>query len=65
MTFSKILIAVERPPLALKVAETGFTLARKLQAQVVLVHVNAPALLYGTDAAMPVEQIEGQNDGSG
>ncbi|MEM9817748.1 MAG: universal stress protein, partial [Cyanobacteria bacterium P01_D01_bin.6] len=58
MTFAKILIAVERPPLAFKVAETGFALAKALQAQVTLVHVNAPALLYSTDSAVPVEQIE-------
>ncbi len=60
MTFSKILIAVEQPPLAFKVAKTGFALARTLQAQVILVHVNAPALLYGTDSAVSVEQIESQ-----
>lgn len=58
MTFSRIMIAVERPPLAFEVAETGFALAKALQAQVILVHVNAPALLYGTDSVVPVEQIE-------
>ena len=58
MPFSKIMIAVEKPPLAFKVAETGFALANALNAQVYLVHVNPSALLYTPDSGMSVTQIE-------
>ncbi len=58
MPFSKIMIAVEKPPLAFKVAETGFALANALNAQVYLVHVNPSALLYIPDSGMSVTQIE-------
>ena len=47
MTFSKIIIAVEKPPLAFKVAQTGFSLAKSLQARVHLIHVVDPALTVG------------------
>ncbi|MGK7916636.1 MAG: universal stress protein [Prochloraceae cyanobacterium] len=47
MTFSKILIAVEKTPLAFKVAQTGFSLAKSLQARVDLIHVVDPALTVG------------------
>jgi nucleotide-binding universal stress UspA family protein len=58
MPFSKIMIAVERLPLAFKVAETGFSLAKALGAQAILVHVNTPALLYSPDSGMSVDKIE-------
>ncbi|MDJ0900625.1 MAG: universal stress protein [Xenococcus sp. MO_188.B8] len=58
MPFSKIMIAVEKPPLAFKVAETGFALANALNAQVYLVHVNPSALLYTPDSGMSETQIE-------
>ncbi len=58
MPFSKIMIAVERPPLAFKVAETGFSLAQAMGAEAILVHVNAPAMLYSPDSGMSVESIE-------
>ena len=58
MPFSKIMIALEKPPLAFKVAETGFALANALNAQVYLVHVNPSALLYTPDSGMSVTQIE-------
>jgi len=52
------MIAVEKPPLAFKVAETGFSLAKALDAEAILVHVNASALLYTSDSGMSVAQIE-------
>jgi len=58
MSFSKLMIAVEKPPLAFKVAETGLALAKNLNAQVYLVHVNPLALEYAPDSAMSVAQIE-------
>jgi nucleotide-binding universal stress UspA family protein len=58
MQFSKVLIAVERPPLAFKVAEVGFSLAKSLAAQVMLVHVNASALLYSPDSGLSPQQLE-------
>ncbi len=58
MPFNKIMIAVENPPLAFKVAETGLALANALNAQVYLVHVNPSALLYTPDSGMSETQIE-------
>ena len=52
------MIAVENPPLAFKVAETGFALANALNAQVYLVHVNPSPLLYTPDSGMSATQIE-------
>ena len=52
------MIAVENPPLAFKVAETGLALANALNAQVYLVHVNPSALLYTPDSGMSETQIE-------
>ena len=58
MPFSKIMIAVEKPPLAFKVAKIGFALANVLNAKVHLVHVNPSALLYTPDSGMSETQIE-------
>ena len=58
MPFSQLMIAVEKPPLAFKVAETGLALANNLKAQVYLVHVNPLALEYTPDSGMSVAQIE-------
>lgn len=58
MPFSKIMIALEKPPLAFKVAETGFALANALNAQAYLVHVNPSALIYTPDSGMSATQIE-------
>lgn len=60
MPFSTLMIAVERPPLAFKVAATGFALAQALKAQVILVHVNPPALLYSSDSSLSPTQLESQ-----
>ncbi|MEO1148751.1 MAG: universal stress protein [Cyanobacteria bacterium J06638_22] len=57
MPFSKLMIAVEKPPLALKVAETGFALANALNTEVILVHVNPSALLYAPDSGMSPAQL--------
>ena len=58
MSFSTMMIAVEKPPLAFKVAEAGFALASDLNARVYLVHVNPLALEYAPDSVMSVAQIE-------
>jgi nucleotide-binding universal stress UspA family protein len=48
MSFSKILIAVDQPPLAFKVYQTGLALAESLGATVNLIHVVDPALAMGS-----------------
>jgi nucleotide-binding universal stress UspA family protein len=61
MSFSKVLIAVENVPLALKVARTGFLLAESLKAQVALVHVVDKSLAVGDiDAGILPEQALAQ-----
>lgn len=54
------MIAVEKPPLAFKVADTGFALAKALNAQVLLMHINPPALLYSPDSGISPDQIKYQ-----
>ncbi|ELS05244.1 universal stress protein UspA-like protein [Xenococcus sp. PCC 7305] len=54
------MIAVEKPPLAFKVADTGFALAKALNAQVLLMHINPPALLYSPDSGTSPDQIKYQ-----
>ena len=58
MPFSKIMIAVEKPPLAFKVAKTGLALANRLKAQAILLHVNPPALTYSPDSGMSPAKLE-------
>jgi hypothetical protein len=48
MPFSKILIAVDQPPSAFKMYQTGLALAEALGATVNLLHVVDPALEMGS-----------------
>lgn len=57
MTFSKVLIAVDRVPLALKVARQGILLGEDLQAQIALIHViDSSHALGNIDAGILPEQ---------
>ena len=47
---SKVLIALDYNPTAQKVAEAGFSMAKSMNAEVVLMHV-ITCLLYTSDAA--------------
>lgn len=44
----KILIALDYEPLAQKIAETGYELAKKLEAKIVLVHVVSDVVYYSS-----------------
>ena len=44
----KILIALDYNPTAQKIAETGFSLAKAMNAQVVLLHVIADPVYYSS-----------------
>ena len=52
------MIAIEKPPLAFKVAETGLGLANALNTKVYLLHVNPPSILYTPDSGISATQIE-------
>jgi nucleotide-binding universal stress UspA family protein len=50
----KVLIALDYDPTAQKVAETGFTLAKSMNAEVVLLHVITDLVNYSTPAHSPI-----------
>lgn len=55
----KVLIALDYNPTAQKVAETGFSLAKSLNAEVTLLHVIADPVFYSTAAYSPIMGFEG------
>jgi nucleotide-binding universal stress UspA family protein len=58
----KILIALDYDPTAQKVAETGFTLAKSLKAEVFLLHVIKDSAAYDTPGYSPIMGYAGYID---
>ncbi|MGF1460483.1 MAG: universal stress protein [Leptolyngbyaceae cyanobacterium] len=61
MTSNHITIAMEKPPLAVKVAETGLSLARAVAATVTLIRLSPPALTDSSDALLSPVAIAAQS----
>ena len=55
----KVLIALDYDPSAEKIAETGYALARAMDAQVVLLHVTADAAYYANLEYTPIMGFAG------
>lgn len=55
----KVLIAIDYDPTSQKVAEVGFTLAKTMNAEIVLLHVIAEPLYYSTSNFSPIMGFEG------
>jgi nucleotide-binding universal stress UspA family protein len=58
----KVLIALDYDPTAQKVAEEGFSLAKKLEAEVILLHVVSDPLHYSSIKQFTVMGFAGYND---
>ena len=58
----KVLIALDYDPPAQKIAETGYALAKDMQAEVVLLHVVAEAFYYTSSNYSPIMGYEGFNN---
>lgn len=58
----KVLIALDYDPTAQKVAETGYSLAKTMGAEVVLLHVISDPLQYVSDKHFTVMGFEGYSD---
>jgi nucleotide-binding universal stress UspA family protein len=58
----KVLIALDYNPTAQKVAETGFSLAKSLSAEVTLLHVIADPVFYTTSGFSPIMGYNGYVD---
>lgn len=50
----KVLIALDLDPTAQKVAETGYTFAKTMEAEVILVHVMVDAMYYSSIENFPI-----------
>jgi nucleotide-binding universal stress UspA family protein len=55
----KVLIALDYNPTAQKVAETGFSMAKAMKAEVVLLHVVSDALYYSSVEYSPIMGFNG------
>ena len=55
----KVLIALDYNPTAQKVAETGFSLAKSMNAEVILLHVTANPIFYSTLGYSPIMGFDG------
>ena len=55
----KVLIALDYNPTAQKVAETGYKLAKSLNAKVILLHVITDPVYYSTTEYSPIMGFEG------
>ncbi len=55
----KVLIALDYNPTAQKVAETGYLLAKSLNAEVVLLHVITDPVFYSTSGYSPIMGFDG------
>ncbi|MHC1706069.1 MAG: universal stress protein [Bacteroidales bacterium] len=58
----KLLIALDYDPTAQKVAETGFSLAKTLGAEVFLIHVISEPVYYASREYSPIMGFEGFSD---
>lgn len=60
--FKKVLIALDYDPTAQKVAETGFSLAKTMGAEVVLLHIISDATYYSAIEYSPITGLLGFSD---
>ncbi len=58
----KVLIALDYNPTAQKVAEVGYSLAKTMEAEVILLHVISDPLYYSSPEYSPVMGFTGLND---
>ena len=58
----KILIALDYDPAAEKIAETGYELAKSMNAEVILLHVTAEAFYYSSQNYSSVMGFDGFNN---
>ncbi|MCX6252339.1 MAG: universal stress protein [Bacteroidetes bacterium] len=58
----KVLIALDYNPTAQKVAETGFSLAKAMNAEVILVHVISDPVYYSSAEYSPIMGFDGFMD---
>jgi nucleotide-binding universal stress UspA family protein len=58
----KVLIALDYDPTAQKVAEVGFSMAKSMKAEVVLLHVITDPVLYATAGYSPIMGFNGYID---
>jgi len=56
---TKVLIALDYDPTAQKVAETGHTMAKAMQAEVVLLHVVSDLVYYSSEEYSPIMGFNG------
>ena len=59
----KILIALDYDPTAQKVAEAGYSLAKTMKAEVILLHVMTDPFYYSSTAYSPIMGFTGYADG--
>ncbi len=57
--FKKVLIALDYDPTAQKVAETGFSMAKAMEAEVVLLHVISDPVYYASTEYSPIMGFSG------
>jgi nucleotide-binding universal stress UspA family protein len=57
MSFQRILVAVDKGPVAAHAIEVALDLAAALQAQAGVVHVATPPVMYGNDAGIPRSEL--------
>jgi len=57
MNGKKIVIALDYEPSALKVAESGFSLAKSLQAEIILLHIISDPVYYYSDEYSPMREF--------
>lgn len=56
---NKVMIALDYDPTAQKVAEVGYTLAKSLGAEIILLHVVSDPIYYSTPGYSPIMGFEG------
>jgi nucleotide-binding universal stress UspA family protein len=59
---NRVLIALDYDPTAQKVAETGFTMAKSMNAEVILLHVITDSVFYSTAGYSPIMGFTGYMD---
>jgi nucleotide-binding universal stress UspA family protein len=57
MSFRRILIAVEKGPIATHAVDIGLELASTLKAETALIHVAEPPVSYGSDTGIPPAEL--------
>ena len=59
---TKVLIALDYNPTAQKVAEVGFSMAKSMNAEVILLHVITDPVFYSTSGYSPIMGFNGYMD---